>query len=45
LVDYDESFIREVEKRVASAGRGNLLTHEEVGTRLEKLIAEKQALR
>ena len=31
----------EVEKGLASADRGELLTHEEVGTRLEKLIAEK----
>jgi predicted transcriptional regulator len=32
----------EVEKGVAAADRGALLTHEEVGTRLEKLLAEKQ---
>jgi predicted transcriptional regulator len=45
FVDYDEWFIREVEKGLASADRGELLTHEEVGARLEKLIAEKQAHR
>jgi predicted transcriptional regulator len=45
LVDYDEWFIRDVERGLASAERGDLLAHEEVGTRLEKLIAEKQALR
>jgi len=45
FVDYDEWFIREVEKGLASADRGELLTHEEVGTRLEKLIAEKQSCR
>ncbi len=44
FVDYDEWFIREVEKGLASADRGELLTHEEVGARLEKLIAEKQSL-
>jgi predicted transcriptional regulator len=44
LVDYDEWFIREVERGLASAERGDLLTDEEVGTRIEKLIAEKQAL-
>jgi predicted transcriptional regulator len=38
-------FIREVEKGLASADRGELLTHEDVGARLEKLIAEKQAHR
>jgi len=42
FVDYDEWFIREVEKGVAAADRGELLTHEEVGARLEKLLAEKQ---
>jgi predicted transcriptional regulator len=45
FVDYDEWFIREVEKGLASADRGELLTHEEVGTRLEKLTAEKQSRR
>jgi predicted transcriptional regulator len=45
FVDYHEWFIREVEKGVASADRGELLTHEDVGARLEKLIAEKQAHR
>lgn len=45
FVDYDEWFIREVEKGLACADRGELLTHEDVGARLEKLIAEKQAHR
>jgi predicted transcriptional regulator len=45
FVDYDEWFIREVEKGLASADRGKLLSHEDVGARLEKLIAEKQAHR
>jgi predicted transcriptional regulator len=45
FVDYDEWFIREVEKGLASADRGELLTHEDVGARLEKLIGEKQAHR
>jgi predicted transcriptional regulator len=45
FVDYDEWFIREVEKGMASADRGEVLTHEDVGARLEKLIAEKQAHR
>jgi predicted transcriptional regulator len=43
FVDYDEWFIREVEKGLASGDRGELLSHEDVGTRLEKLIAEKQS--
>jgi predicted transcriptional regulator len=45
FVDYDEWFIREVEKGLACADRGELLTQEEVGTRLEKLITEKQSRR
>jgi len=45
FVDYDEWFIREVEKGLASADRGELVTHEEVGAWLEKLIAEKQSHR
>ena len=45
FVDYDDWFIREVEKGLASADRGELLTHEDVGAWLEKLIVEKQALR
>ena len=35
--------MREVEKGLASVDRGELLTHEEVGMRFEKLIAEKQS--
>jgi predicted transcriptional regulator len=33
-----------VEKGLAEIDRGELLTHEEVGVRLKKLIAEKQSL-
>ena len=43
FVDYDEWFIGEVEKGIASADRGELLGHEEVGARLETRIAEKQS--
>ncbi len=43
FVDYDEWFIGEVEKGIASADRGQSLSHEEVGARLEKRIAEKQS--
>jgi len=43
FVDYDEWFIGEVEKGIASADRGELLSHEEMGARLEKRIAEKQS--
>jgi predicted transcriptional regulator len=42
LVDYDEWFIREVEKGLSQIERGAVLTHEEVGLRIEKLLSEKQ---
>lgn len=42
FVDYDDWFIREVEKGLAQIDRGEVLTHEAVGARLEKLLAEKQ---
>ncbi len=43
FVDYDEWFIREVEKGLASADRGTLLTHEQVEARLERLLVDKQS--
>jgi predicted transcriptional regulator len=42
FVDYDAWFIREVEKGLAQIDRSELLTHEEVGERVEKLIAKKR---
>ncbi len=41
FVEHDEWFIREVEKGLAQVSRGELLTHEEVGTRIEKLLSTK----
>ena len=43
LVDYDEWFIREVEKGLAQIDNGEVLTHDEVGLRLEKMLADKRA--
>jgi len=43
--DYDEWFIREVEKGQASIDEGRVLTHEEVGARLDRLLAEKHQRR
>jgi predicted transcriptional regulator len=43
LVDYDEWFMREVDKGLAQIEQGKVLTHEQVGERLEKRLAEKQA--
>ncbi len=45
FADYDERFIRDVELGLASADGSDLLTHEEVGIRIEKLISEKQSRR
>lgn len=35
-VDYDDWFVREVDKGLAQIDGGQLLTHEAVGTRLER---------
>ena len=43
FVDYDEWFVNEVEKGVAQIARGEVLTHEEVGARLEKSLTGKQS--
>jgi len=42
LIDYEEWFMREVEEGLAQAERGEVIPHEEVAARMEKLIAEKQ---
>jgi predicted transcriptional regulator len=41
FVDYDDWFIREVEKGLAQIDRGEVLTHEAVGARLENRLTEK----
>ena len=43
FVDYDEWFIKEVEKGLEQIARGEVLTHEEVGARLKKSLTEKQS--
>jgi predicted transcriptional regulator len=45
FVDYDDWFVREVEKGVAAADRGELLSHEAVGDRLGKRLAANQLRR
>ena len=42
LVDYDEWFVREVEKGLAQIEQGQLVDHEEVGARMEEWLREKQ---
>jgi predicted transcriptional regulator len=41
-VEYDDWFLREVEKGLAQIQQGEVLTHEEVGARLEKRLTEQQ---
>ncbi len=43
LVDYDEWFIREVDKGLAQVKQGKVLTHQEAGMRLERLLSQKQS--
>ena len=45
FVDFDEWFIREVEKGLAQVDHGEILTHEQVGAHLEKLLTTKQPRR
>ena len=42
FLDYDEWFLAEVEKGLAQSDRGQTLSHEEVGTRIEELLDRKQ---
>jgi len=39
-IDHDECFISEVERGLAQIDRCDVLTHEEVGARMEKLLTE-----
>ena len=39
-VEYDDWFLREVEKGLAQVERGEVLTHEEVGARLERCVTQ-----
>ena len=41
LVDYDDWFVREVERGLAQVDAGQTLTHEEVGARLNKHLTGK----
>jgi len=44
-VDYEDWFLQEVEKGLEQVERGDVLTHEEVGARLEKRLAELKSQR
>ena len=39
-VEYDDWFLREVEKGLAQIERGDVLTHEEVGTHLQRRLTD-----
>ncbi len=43
FVDYVEWFVNEVDKGLEQITPGKVLTYEEVGARLEKLLTEKQS--
>jgi predicted transcriptional regulator len=42
LADYDEWFVREVEKGLAQIQNGEFVEQEEIAARMEGLIAQKQ---
>jgi predicted transcriptional regulator len=42
MADYDDWFIRQVEKGLGQVDRGEVAEHEEVAARMENLIANKQ---
>ena len=44
-VDYDDWFIREVEKGLAQIDAGEVLTHEAVGARLDEKLSEHESRR
>ena len=44
FVDFDDRFIREVEKGLGQIERGQVTSHESVGVRLEKRLTEKHPL-
>ena len=44
-VDYDDWFIREVEKGLAQIDAEQVLTHDAVGARLEQKLADHQSRR
>lgn len=43
LVNYDEWFLLEVDKGLAQLDRRQVLTHEQVGKRLEKRLSNKSS--
>jgi predicted transcriptional regulator len=45
LVNYDDWFVHEVETGLAQVERGETLSHDDVGARLERHLTDKQPRR
>ena len=43
LLDHDAWFVQAVEKGLSQAAEGNLIDHDEVVTRIEKRLKDKQS--
>lgn len=43
LLDHDSWFIQEVEKGLSQAAKGDLIEHDEVVSRIEKRLKDKQS--
>jgi predicted transcriptional regulator len=43
LLDYDAWFLKEVEKGIAQAAKGDLIDHQDVVARIEKRLQEKRS--
>jgi predicted transcriptional regulator len=43
LLDHDTWFVQEVEKGQSQAAKGDLIEHDEVVTRMEKRLKDKQS--
>jgi predicted transcriptional regulator len=43
LLDHDKWFVQEVEKGQLQAAKGDLIEHDEVVTRIEKRLKDKQS--
>lgn len=43
LLDHDTWFIQEVEKGLSQAAKGDLIEHDEVVSRIEKRLKDKQS--
>ena len=42
LIGYDDWFVREVEKGLAQIEAGEVLEHDDIGARIEKVLSEEK---